>query len=303
MSLLAEIQNECLAKDGSVSRLLRLCLQLAARLKHEPLKTWVLHELNGYPDAEAVPDYRFHHTRSLGFFADHFTRVTLQIPGNILPEPLKTRFNTARMDQPIRQYEELLEGLSTDAFQMPWPQELALRYGPKVSPIQCLKMWQELPRSAVAGLVDTVKTRVLSMVLDIEMENPSAGEIAGTTQPISENKVAQIFNTNIYGGQVGNVAAGSSGVTQQVGDQVVAGDLASLAKYLGSIGVTDQESVQLVSALEDDQASGHPGIGGRVTEWLANLRQRVNVVGADIAKQSLAGVAAQAVLLYLGIGS
>ena len=302
MSLLAEIQNECLAKDGSVSRLLRLCLQLAARLKHEPLKTWVLHELNGYPDAESIPDYRFHHTRSLGFFADQFRQVTLQIPGNLMPEPLKTRFNTARMDQPISQYEELLQGSSTDAFQMPWPQELALRYGPKVSPIQCLKMWQELPRSAVAGLVDTVKTRVLSMVLDIEMENPAAGEIAGSAQPISESKVAQIFNTNIYGGQVGNVAAGSSGVTQQVGDQVVAGDLASLKKYLGSIGVTDPENVALVAALKEDQVSG-AGLGARVNEWLANLRQRVNVVGADIAKQSLAGMAAQAVLVYLGIGS
>ena len=302
MSLLAEIQNECLAKDGSVSRLLRLCLQLAARLKHEPLKTWVLHELNGYPDAESIPDYRFHHTRSLGFFADQFRQVTLQIPGNLMPEPLKTRFNTARMDQPISQYEELLQGSSTDAFQMPWPQELALRYGPKVSPIQCLKMWQELPRSAMAGLVDTVKTRVLSMVLDIEMENPAAGEIAGSAQPISESKVAQIFNTNIYGGQVGNVAAGSSGVTQKVGDQVVAGDLASLKKYLGSIGVTDPENVALVAALKEDQVSG-AGLGARVNEWLANLRQRVNVVGADIAKQSLAGMAAQAVLVYLGIGS
>ena len=39
-----------------------------------------------------------------------------------------------------------------------------------------------------------------------------------------------------------------------------------------------------------------------MTEWLANLRQRVNVVGEDIAKQSLAGAAAQAVLVYLGIG-
>lgn len=303
MSLLAEIQNECLAKDGSVSRLLRLCLQLSARLKHEPLKTWVLRELNGYPDSETIPDYRVHRTRSMGYFADQFAQVTLQIPGNLMPEPLKTRFGTARMDQPISQYEELLQGDSTATFQLPWPQELALHYGPKVSPIQCLKIWQELPRSGVAGLVDTVKTRVLSMVLDIEMENPMAGEIAGSALPISENKVAQIFNTNIYGGQVGNVAAGSSGVTQQVGDQVVAGDLASLKKYLGSIGVTEPEKIQLVAALEDDQATAHAGIGERVTEWLANLRQRVNVVGGDIAKQSLAGMAAQALLVYMGIGS
>ena len=301
MSLLAEIQNECLAKDGSVSRLLRLCLQLAARLKHEPLKIWVLRELNGYPDADTIPDYRVCHTRSMGYFADQFTQLNLQIPGNLMPEPLKTRFSFARMDQSISQYEELLQGKSTGTFQLPWPQELALHYGPKVSPIQCLQIWQELPRSAVAALVDTVRTRVLSMVLDIEIENPMAGELPSSALPISEDKVAHIFNTNIYGGQVGNVAAGSSGVTQQVGDQVVAGDLVSLKKYLSSIGVTEPENAALVAALEEDQVSG-AGLGARVSEWLSNLRKRVNVVGGDIAKQSLAGIAAQAVLVYLGIG-
>ena len=140
MSLLAEIQNECTSKDGSVSRLLRLCLQLAARLKHAPLKEWALHELNGYPDASSAPDYRVFQTRSRGFFADQYRQVTLDIPARILDEPIRTRFSEARLDQPISQYEELLSGDSNSSFQISWPQDLALYYGPKVSGIQCLRM-------------------------------------------------------------------------------------------------------------------------------------------------------------------
>lgn len=238
MSLLAEIQHECTSKDGEVSRLLRLCLQLGARLQHEPLKEWVLHELNGYPDEGNLPDYRVYKTRSRGFFADRFTRqFTLDIPMRGLDEPLRTRFSEARLNQPIRQYEDLLSGGSGSDLQLPWPQELALFYGPKVSKVQCLRMWQELPRAAVAGLIDTVKTRVLSMVLEIETVNPAAGEIAGASS-IPEGKVAQIFNTNIYGGQVGNLAAGSSGVVQNVGTQVLQGDMRRLQDYFGGAAST-----------------------------------------------------------------
>ena len=303
MSLLIEIQNECVNKDGSVSRLLRLCLQLASRLKHEPLKTWVLNELNGYQDSQLLPEYRVFTTRSRGYFADQFTQVTLDIPMRTLKEPLKTRFSNARLAQPISQYEELLTGESDGSFQLPWPQELALYYGPKVSPIQCLRMWQELPRAAVAGLIDTVKTRVLSMVLEIEAENPAAGEIIGSSAPIPENKVAQIFNTNIYGGQVGNVAAGSPGAVQNVGDQVATGDTEGLIRYLNSLGIAESTTTALVVAIEEDKTTGQLGIGSRVADWLGRLRKTLNERGAEVTTQAVAGLATQAILAYLGIGN
>lgn len=141
------------------------------------------------------------------------------------------------------------------------------------------------------------------MVLDIEAENPLAGEIPGASSPISEGKVAQIFNTNIYGGQVGNLAAGSSGVVQTVGDQIVRGDLEGLTKYLKSLGISDAETSDLAVAIEADKASGQAGLGARVSEWLGRLRQKVNETGSEIATQAVAGMAAQAVLAYLGIGS
>lgn len=302
MSLLAEIQQECVRRDADVSRLLRLCLQLAARLKHEPLKAWVLHELNGYQDRADLPDYRVYATRSRGFFADRYVgQFTLDIPMGVVDEPARSRFSEARLDQPIRQYEELLAGGSTDNFHLPWPQELALHYGPKVSQIQCMRIWQELPRAALAGLIDTVKTRVLSMVLEIEAEYPSAGEIEGAT-PISEGKVSQIFNTNIYGGQVGNLAAGSPGAVQSVRDQVVQGDLESLKNYLGSIGVERTDVAELVDALDADRASGQSGMGSGVAGWLGKLGQKAKKAGSDASVQIATGLATQAILTFLGIG-
>ena len=256
----------------------------------------------GYSNNDDLPDYRVHATRSVGFFADNYRQLTLDIPMSVLKEPLKSRFGNAHLAVPISQYEELLTQDSDGAFQLPWPQNLALHIGPKVFPIQCLKMWQELPRAAVAGLVDTVKTRVLSMVLDIEVENPAAGEIAGSALPIPENKVAQIFNTNIYGGQVGNLAAGSTGLVQNVGDQIAQGDTEALAKYLSSLGIQASAAAELVKAVDNDKLAGETGLGSRVTAWIGRLHQRLNESGADVAKQAVAGLATQAILSYLGIG-
>jgi len=41
-----------------LSVLLRQCILLCYELKNESLKTWANQELNGYPDAHKVPEYR-----------------------------------------------------------------------------------------------------------------------------------------------------------------------------------------------------------------------------------------------------
>jgi hypothetical protein len=301
MSLLADIQAECTAEQASVSRLLRLCLQLASRLKHDPLKTWALSELNGYPEDADLPPYRVVKTRSRGYFADRFVgQATLDIPMSILPEPLRSRFSVARLDQPISQYEELLSG--EGSFQSPWPQELALHYGKKVSQLQCIRMWQELPRSAVASLIDTVKTRVLSMVLDIEAENPEAGEIQRPGAiPIPEGKVAQIFNTNIYGGTVQNLAAGSTDVVQTATINVTPGDLGTLLKFVADQGVDAAHTQELAGAIAADTTAGAKGIGPRVAEWLRLLPSKAGTAVAKIGSGALIALITKGILMYFGL--
>jgi hypothetical protein len=44
--------------DVPVEVLLRKVLILATRLEHEPMKGWVHHELDGYPDDADLPPYR-----------------------------------------------------------------------------------------------------------------------------------------------------------------------------------------------------------------------------------------------------
>src|SRR5690606_11279867 len=53
----------------------------------------------------------------------------------------------------------------------------------------------------------------LNFVLEIESEDPSAGDAPINSQPVAEEKVQQIFHTYISG-NVQNVATGSNNVSQ-----------------------------------------------------------------------------------------
>lgn len=305
MSLLREIQSECAAKDASVTRLLRQCLILAARLDNQSLREWAELELNGYPDGASLPGYRVFGVRSRGNFLDRFIGSgTLDIPVSVLPEDLRKQYAEARLCQPISQYEDLVrrsEGDKEGMLRLPWPIGLAVKYGSRISPMQCVEAWKELPVAALVGMIETVKTRILTLSLDLERADPRAGEVPSTSLNVSSERVAQIVVTNIYGGQVGNVAAGSPGATQANQVQVVQGDMASLLQHLRGLGFDDASLQELPAAVDADTKEGAQGLGNRTKEWLSKAAARAGGFAKDLSKEMLTSLAAKAILAFLGL--
>lgn len=305
MSLLREIQSECAAKDASVTRLLRQCLILAARLDNQSLREWAERELNGYPDEASLPNYRVFGVRSRGYFLDRIIgNGTLDIPVSVLPEDLRKQFAEARLDQPISQYEDLVrrsEGDKEGMLRMPWPIGLAVKYGSTISPMQCVEAWRELPVAALVGMIETVKTRILTLSLDLERADPRAGEVPSTSLSVTSERVAQIVVTNIYGGQVGNLAAGSPGAAQTTQVQVVKGDMDSLLRQLRGLGFDETSLQQLPEVIDADAKQGEQGLGTRTNEWLSKAVARVGGFARDVSKEMLTSLAAKAILAFLGI--
>jgi Zn-dependent oligopeptidase len=61
--------------------------------------------------------------------------------------------------------------------------------------------------------LDEIRNRILNFVLEIEAQDPAAGEAALNSSPVPPEKVNQIFNTYISG-NVQNVATGSHSFEQ-----------------------------------------------------------------------------------------
>jgi hypothetical protein len=71
--LLQEIRDGAVDSKTDITTVLRKCLVLAAKLRHEGFRKWVEQELNGYQgDRDDLPPYRVLHVESLGYFVGRF---------------------------------------------------------------------------------------------------------------------------------------------------------------------------------------------------------------------------------------
>lgn len=308
MALLQDIVSAATQEDCDVPSLLRKALVLASRLRNEELKAWVNHELNGYSDASLVPEYRRTDVISYGFFTDRYVgQATLQVPVTVLPKEFREKYRRVVLQYPISALVDLLARSKKEETEItfPWP-SVARQYAQKVSPLQCISAWRELNPSFVAGVIDTVKTRILLMSLDLEAGDPSAGDVASTQTKLSEARVSQIITTHINGA-VQNFSAGGDNVTQTATLNVNAGDKQSLLQAVQAAGLQDGEVSELRDALEADEALpntvGSAGMGERVKQWLGNLHIKAAQGLASVSTEVVAGLITAALLAYFGMSA
>lgn len=308
MALLQDIVAAATQKECDVPSLLRKTLVLASRLRNDELKNWVSYELNGYPEESLVPDYRKSDVISYGFFADRFVgQATLQVPVSVLPEEFRDKYRRVVLQNPINALIDLLERSKDDGTDItfPWP-SAARPYAQKVSQLQCISVWRALNSSFIAGVIDTVKTRILLLSLDLETAEPSAGDVPSTQAPISEARVKQIITTHIHG-TVQNFSAGNTNTTQTATLNVQAGNRQALLGALSSAGLQQDELRELSEAIAADEASTSAGtpssMGERVKAWLGELHLKAAQGLASVSTEVVAGLITNALLAYFGISA
>jgi hypothetical protein len=311
MSLLRQIQDAAIDADQPVASALRKARVLAARLDNEPLRQWVSHELNGYPEVADLPPYRaLRPVPVLGIFAGPFGRQVNNMPIPPLAVDKDYRdgplFNFA-FTEPVAAYEELLQTPYDEKWDLrsPWPADALIVVRPRVLQAhECMSAWRALPRGEIVGLVEGVRNRLLEFVLELEREAPDAGEAPMSELPLSEDRITQIFGTTIYAetatvsdqsvhvrGTTGNIASGQGNRVRQ-GDVAInqsGTDLSGLLDVLriavkqldGQLPPAQLDAAQeLVEDLEDEAAAAQP------------MRQRMIRTLKGIA--AIAGTAGQA---------
>jgi len=185
-----------------------------------------------------------------------------------------------------------------------WPSEVVALYGQSTSFLPDFNMMSArklIPVSQFVQMLDAIRNKVLGFVLDIERENPEAGDGAVGGEPVPRDRVTQIFNTNIYGGS--NVwAAGSSDVTQSP-TQITVGDWNALREALAAIGLPDEDIQDLRSAVDHDRAAGADlsSETSQVKGWLGRTTVRLASGALAVTSNDAAGgIIAGLVLGFLG---
>lgn len=306
MSLLRDIQNAVVDANVDISIVLRKCKVLAARLGNEAFKKWVDQELNGYQNKDTLPDYRILDVISKGDFLGTAGSAlkNADIPLSCIPKKFREGLDKSYCMQPIAAYVSLLKTADGDNLEEQWSPELVAFVGRNIYQyMNCLSAWKVIPNASIVSLVEAVRNRILSFVLEIENEAPGAGEASPTTQPISQEKVTQVFNTTIYG-NVGNIAEGNQQVTQIASINVSQNDLESLKEYLLSIGIPRNEIKNLEEAIDDDSAEEvrkTKSLGLKVLNWIGLIATKIAKGTVSVAQKVSINLITQAILMYYGI--
>lgn len=203
MSLLRKIQDATVDPNFQLADILRMCKLLAARLDHAAFKEWVHHELNCYSRSEQLPDYRI--LRNLGCRGDFFGSFgsgikNAPIPLMSLPEDSRELVSTRYIFQSVSSLESTVRGAEqngTSVLRVLWPADVVAFLGSDIYEYMiCGQAWTDVPTAAFVAILDTVKSRILDFVLEIEAQNFDVGN-AESNNLIPDEVTSNIFNNCI----------------------------------------------------------------------------------------------------------
>lgn len=210
MSLLREIQDSAIDSKADLASLLRKCKVLAARLGSAEFRAWVDSELSGYQNVEDLPDYRILHVNSKGHFAGPFNSGinNADIPLFCIPEEYRVTISRSNIMEPVASIEALVASSDGGTCHEPWSPNFVAMVGRNIyQNMNCMQAWKVIPITALIGALDEIRNRILNFVIEIESEDPNAGEAPANSANVPPERVHQIFNTYISG-TVQNVATG-----------------------------------------------------------------------------------------------
>jgi hypothetical protein len=298
MKLIEEIIDTAVTETEPLSTLLRRCLVLEHRVKNRKLKSWVNKELDGYEIDDRLPDYRKVRTNSQGFLVGvGGTQINNQpLSLYVMEEKHREMMATLALRQPISSY-DMRPNKESDAL-IPWPPHLTIKYQSSFYPEFVLnRAWQVLPDSVLAGLIDTVRNRVLRFSLEFQDD---LGEVDDNLSKLAPAKIEQSVINNIYGGN--NVIAASAENIQQISNiTVTQNDLAALTDALKTLGIGESDLQQLTAAIDQD-SNGHstPTLGAKVKGWLKDFGTMVGKEGLKVGVEIAKKVTTKWIMQYYG---
>ena len=177
--------------EGSViplSSLLRSLLVIATRLGVDVLEDWVGQELRGYPADSELPGYRQLPAQVNGlFFHPGLGQIGLT-PQSSIPD----EYWRVNIYQSVTEIEMMA---IAEHPQFPWPADVTNAYNRSLSaPLR--SAWRTVGNSALPGLLDQVRVRVLCLALTLEKAFPDDGNEVVGNEELNQKLTIQILGNN-----------------------------------------------------------------------------------------------------------
>jgi hypothetical protein len=256
--------NEPLAKALLKSKV------LASMLHADELRTFVDRELEGYDGKTDIPSFRVTGCGNLGTFRNSRMSVDSHpVPLTGLPAVVREWAEKHEFRESIPALERTIRD-ADDQIWIPWPHEFVAQIGDVVIDryvFRCTSASKTISVDALVGVVETVRSRVLDIVLALIEKFPAQVSTEDDLSRIPKEEVRMVVQNFIHGDH----ASVASGIAVQQAVQVVRGDLTNLLEALRGLGLPESEREALREAIVSDTVDGKPTMGTTVKRWIANL--------------------------------
>ena len=292
MSLVGDLITETVDASSDLSQVLRKAKVLASELSSEELGAWVDAELGGYKPDDLLRDYRVFVATNLGsFISATWEGPGLPIPLSSLPNAWRQPLSNVELRQGIAALREMHD--SETEYVEQWPADAVAAVAGKIyEGANMYRAWKALPKARLAGVLDSVRNRLLNFLLGLKERHPEVETPEADLHAIPHDEVRVNVVNHIFGGT--NVFASGGTIHQQVQQGADSETMATLLEALRAATIPEDLLRELQAAIEEDEPERGDGLGPRVSRWLAR-------VGAKAASGTTAAIATQALLQYYGL--
>lgn len=284
----AQIEADLLDDRVPLSSLLQRCVVLGRRAGSEKLRDWARWELNGYADADTVPNYRHVHAALMAVITNNagYNAMTQRIPEDVFPDQIRDviRETVGDIEDAIIPYgigmvEELAsQGTDTHRLSPPFSIVMAdtLNQFNMAPNSRVAQVYWSVSNASIRGILVRVRTALADQVAELITLTPQDQDVP------DKQAAAQAVQLNItgkrptihfgdrragdivthssgseynFGPITGNVAAGSSDVTQNYNaglDISKVREFADLVAEIGGLlGLEDGQQSELSAATSE----------------------------------------------------
>ncbi|WP_126316629.1 AbiTii domain-containing protein [Mycolicibacterium aurum] len=276
--ILKNLRDQVLDESEPLVGLLRKCIALGALTGSEELRAWATSELKGYADDSPLPEYRYLDAplfvnRSAGPLRMTGEAISpYQIPSDLrqhIPEHIGFRQPVEELSRLVSSEKDSIK-MSRDGFSIicaEWTKTLDMFMSVDA-------MYYSVSGSAIAGMIDMIRTTLLEIVIDMTKDDPldtlpSRAKVDSVVQVHVSS--GDKYEVNVSGSNAGNIGQGSN--FSQIQNSSVSKELVDLVSALRATltQVADEEqradAEQAIADFEEAVSEENPEPGKIKRRW------------------------------------
>ena len=307
MKLVNDIINELIDTEKSINSPLLKTKVLASRLQNEVLLNWVSSELKGYEDLKKIPEYRKYKGNISGTYINGNLQYNNQpVPTGGFKEEFENVLRSVNFTESISTLEMLKNENKSGTLEQIFPAELTGLIqdnwrnmgNPYLQLINCKK---SVSLNAVVEILAFVRNNLLDFMLKIDSE-------FGNITEIEELKLKKEQITSIMHHTIINTSGDGNVVNTGDKSKIAAtiniskGNKEELSKHLQDIGLTNEDTSELVTVLDNDQPNiTKKTFGKQVNIWMQKMLGKALDGSWNIGIGTAGTLLAEAIKSYYGM--